>query len=92
MCLQIGGYTVPAGCMVTIPPFVIDNARWTYGEDAEEFNPSRWMPGGRHHPKGCRGCRVLRVTPHDASERRGTLWRCGENPGGQRRKSALTEP
>ena len=42
MCLQIGGYTVPAGCMVTIPPFVIDNARWTYGEDAEEFNPSRW--------------------------------------------------
>lgn len=42
-CLQICGYTVPAGCIVAFPPLAIDSARWSYGEDAEEFKPDRWV-------------------------------------------------
>lgn len=42
-CKQVCGYTVPAGCMVVFPLFAIDNARWSYGDDAEEFRPDRWV-------------------------------------------------
>ncbi|KAM6492864.1 Cytochrome P450 [Amanita muscaria] len=39
----IGDVLVPKGSLIFIPIFVINTYKGTWGEDAEEFNPSRWL-------------------------------------------------
>ncbi|KAM6492860.1 Cytochrome P450 [Amanita muscaria] len=39
----IGDVLVPKGSFIFIPVFVVNTYKGTWGEDAEEFNPSRWL-------------------------------------------------
>ncbi|KAI8074340.1 cytochrome P450 [Gilbertella persicaria] len=38
----LGSYVIPAGTTVFLSPIVLHHSKSIWGEDAEEFNPSRW--------------------------------------------------
>lgn len=37
------GSVVPGGCMVGMNPYIIGRNKSVFGEDADEFNPDRWL-------------------------------------------------
>lgn len=39
---RLGSYAIPAGTTIMISPIVMQHSKEIWGEDAEEFNPSRW--------------------------------------------------
>ncbi|KAF1810375.1 cytochrome P450 [Eremomyces bilateralis CBS 781.70] len=43
--LTIGDRTLPEGTIVSVNPWVIHYSKELWGEDADEFNPNRWLEG-----------------------------------------------
>ena len=41
--LELDGKYVPEGTEVTCNPWLVHRDRTVFGEDAEEFNPERWL-------------------------------------------------
>lgn len=41
--LSIGGRYIPAGTLVGMSPWVVNRHRPTFGEDADEWRPERWL-------------------------------------------------
>ncbi|KAI9805943.1 MAG: hypothetical protein M1825_000557 [Sarcosagium campestre] len=46
------GQTIPAGTAVVIAPWAINKSVELWGEDADEFNPERWLGPGRANTGG----------------------------------------
>ena len=43
--LQIGGYVVPKGTGLIIPPCALHTSKHAWGQDAERWRPERWLEG-----------------------------------------------
>lgn len=41
--LTIGDRTLPEGTIVSVSPWVIHHSKEIWGQDAREFNPTRWL-------------------------------------------------
>lgn len=41
--MKFGDYLVPAGCMVVAGAYIVHRRKDIWGEDAEAFNPERWL-------------------------------------------------
>lgn len=42
-----GKYVLPAGTQVALQPYTVHRDRDIFGEDADEFNPDRWLVSNR---------------------------------------------
>jgi hypothetical protein len=47
--LGVGSRVIPAGTIVSINPWVIHYSKELWGEDADQFNPDRWLGSGATH-------------------------------------------
>jgi cytochrome P450 len=43
--LAFGERTIPAGTIVSVSPWVIHYSKELWGQDADKFNPDRWLKG-----------------------------------------------
>ena len=49
---SINGQFIPKGTAVILPPLAFNTSKELWGEDAEDFNPDRWMAAGQHNSGG----------------------------------------
>ncbi|KAL1962133.1 hypothetical protein VTN77DRAFT_537 [Rasamsonia byssochlamydoides] len=49
--ITICGQYFPEGTVVGMSPYVVNRHRATFGEDADEWNPDRWLGKGEEHRK-----------------------------------------
>ena len=49
--LQVGETFLPSGTVVGINPWVLHRDKRIFGEDAEEWNPDRWLSDDKEHVK-----------------------------------------
>ncbi|KAI0187259.1 cytochrome P450 CYP4/CYP19/CYP26 subfamily protein [Astrocystis sublimbata] len=49
--ITVLGHFLPEGTTVGANPYVINRHKGTFGEDAEEWRPERWLEGGEEHRK-----------------------------------------